>query len=32
MINERGIKGLFRGYLPGLMSVSMRNGASMIVM
>lgn len=32
IVQERGIKGLFRGWVPGVCSVSIRNGASMIVM
>lgn len=31
-MKERGIRGLFRGYIPGLLCVSTRNGASMMVM
>lgn len=32
MINKYGIKGLYRGALPGCMSIFMRNGAAMITM
>ena len=32
MIKKHGIKGIYRGYVPGIICVSTRNGASMIMM
>ena len=32
MIQKHGIKGIYRGYVPGILCVSTRNGASMIAM
>jgi hypothetical protein len=32
MINKYGYRGLYRGALPGCMSIFMRNGSAMIVM
>ena len=32
MYKTRGIRGIYRGFLPGFICVSTRNGASMVMM